>query len=196
MGVNSISFGPPHVRPLGYTCGEPNEIKKNTHPKNICLFSWAAGEDHPSMRDRWPDAATPTRTAVWSRMARGKKEEGRCFTCCRCTWPCSALLTACRGGRSPRRVCTARRHDHDDRHDHHRRRRRHRRAACPPRPCPAKRLHLHEARTRTRTRPGARGQNGHGSRACRPGPAQLLKNRATASTRRGANTRAPRGQYS
>ena len=31
-GVNSISFGPPRVCPMGRTCGEPNEIKKNTHP--------------------------------------------------------------------------------------------------------------------------------------------------------------------
>ena len=34
---------------MGRTCGEPNEIKKNTHPKNItALFFWpcyAAGTD-------------------------------------------------------------------------------------------------------------------------------------------------------
>ena len=35
MGVNSISSGPPHVCPMGRTCGEPDEIKKNTHPKFI-----------------------------------------------------------------------------------------------------------------------------------------------------------------
>ena len=37
MGVNSISFGPPHIRPMWAlsACGEPNEIKKNTHPKNL-----------------------------------------------------------------------------------------------------------------------------------------------------------------
>ena len=35
MAVNSISSGSPHVRctPMGRTCGEPDEIKKNTHPK-------------------------------------------------------------------------------------------------------------------------------------------------------------------
>ena len=33
MAVNPISFGSPHVRPMGRTCGEPDEIKKNTHPK-------------------------------------------------------------------------------------------------------------------------------------------------------------------
>ena len=35
MAVSSISSGSPHVRPMGRTCGEPDEIKKNTHPKNI-----------------------------------------------------------------------------------------------------------------------------------------------------------------
>ena len=37
MGVNSISSGSPHVRPTRAlsTCGEPDDIKKNTHPKNI-----------------------------------------------------------------------------------------------------------------------------------------------------------------
>ena len=37
MGVNPISLGSPHVRPVGVhrTCGEPNEIKVNTHPTNI-----------------------------------------------------------------------------------------------------------------------------------------------------------------
>ena len=33
MAVNSISSGSPHLRPMGRTCGEPGEIKKNTHPK-------------------------------------------------------------------------------------------------------------------------------------------------------------------
>ena len=39
MGVNSISPGSPHVRPMGVhrTCGArpPGEIKKKTHPKNM-----------------------------------------------------------------------------------------------------------------------------------------------------------------
>ena len=36
MGVNSISSGSPHVRPMGVhrTCGEPDEIKKHTHTRN------------------------------------------------------------------------------------------------------------------------------------------------------------------
>jgi len=36
--VNSISFGSAHVCFMGRTCGEPNEIKKNTHPKKLPLF--------------------------------------------------------------------------------------------------------------------------------------------------------------
>ena len=35
MGVNPISSGSPHVRPMGRTCGEPDEIKKHTHPKHF-----------------------------------------------------------------------------------------------------------------------------------------------------------------
>ena len=40
MGVNSIFFGPPHVRctPVGRTCGEPNEIKKIPTRKMLRLF--------------------------------------------------------------------------------------------------------------------------------------------------------------
>ena len=34
-GINPISSGSPRVRPMGRTCGEPDEIKKNTHPKYI-----------------------------------------------------------------------------------------------------------------------------------------------------------------
>ena len=37
MGVNSISLGLPHVRPMGLhrTCGGPGEIKKHPHPRNV-----------------------------------------------------------------------------------------------------------------------------------------------------------------
>ena len=38
MGVNSISFGPPHVRPMGRTCGEPDEIKYVPTRKMLPLF--------------------------------------------------------------------------------------------------------------------------------------------------------------
>ena len=51
--VNSISSGSPHVRPMGRTCGEPDEIKKNTRPKNIAtLFRdrvLAVGEPEPGV---------------------------------------------------------------------------------------------------------------------------------------------------
>ena len=43
MAVNSIPSGSPHVRctPMWAlsTCGEPGEIKKNSHPKNITALS-------------------------------------------------------------------------------------------------------------------------------------------------------------
>ena len=42
MAVNSISPGPPHVRcaPMWAlsTCGEPDEIKKNTHPRHTAAL--------------------------------------------------------------------------------------------------------------------------------------------------------------
>ena len=44
MAVNSISFGSPHVRPMGRTCGEPNEIKKYPPEKHYHSFS-CAGKD-------------------------------------------------------------------------------------------------------------------------------------------------------
>ena len=54
MGANSISFGSPHVRctPMGRTdtCGDPNEIKKNTHPKNITALFRAQGHIHFAQR--------------------------------------------------------------------------------------------------------------------------------------------------
>ena len=44
MGVNSIPFGSPRVRctPMGVhrTCGEPDEIKRNTHPKKHYRSFW------------------------------------------------------------------------------------------------------------------------------------------------------------
>ena len=46
MAVNPFSSGPPHVRPIGMhrTCGEPDETKKNTHPKNITALFRLQGE--------------------------------------------------------------------------------------------------------------------------------------------------------
>ena len=47
MGVNSISLDPPRVRTMGRTCGEPDESKKNTHPKSttalLCGQAWTRG---------------------------------------------------------------------------------------------------------------------------------------------------------
>ena len=51
MAVTSISSRSPHVRwtPMGCTCGEPDEIKKNTHPKNVtALFRDQARAPAPS----------------------------------------------------------------------------------------------------------------------------------------------------
>ena len=56
MGVNSISFGSPHVRYMGVhrTCGGPNEFKKNTHPKNMtALFGEQVARRRGAER-RWP----------------------------------------------------------------------------------------------------------------------------------------------
>ena len=44
MGVHSISSGSPHARPMWAlsTCGEPDELKKNTHPKILPVFFFRA----------------------------------------------------------------------------------------------------------------------------------------------------------
>ena len=54
-GINPISSGSPHVRPMGRTCGEPDEIKKNTHPKYFtALFRAAASfTNHSSLMVVW-----------------------------------------------------------------------------------------------------------------------------------------------
>ena len=48
MAANSIPPGSPHVRPMGVhrTGGEPDEIKKNTHPENntVLFREQASGE--------------------------------------------------------------------------------------------------------------------------------------------------------
>ena len=53
MAANPITSGSPHVRPMGRTCGEPDEIKKNTHPKYFTAL----------FREQAP--ASPTRTGSW-----------------------------------------------------------------------------------------------------------------------------------
>ena len=52
MVVNPISSGSPHVRPMGVhrTCGEPDELKRNTHPEN-CPALLRARHDHAN---NWP----------------------------------------------------------------------------------------------------------------------------------------------
>ena len=66
MAVNPISSGSPHVRPMGVhrTCGEPDEIKKNTHPKKItALFrEQATTRTRPGWQrtPRPPPTATPS----------------------------------------------------------------------------------------------------------------------------------------
>ena len=62
MGVNPISSGSPHVRPMGRTCGEPDEIKKNTHPKNITAL----------VRDQ---AQLPVATAQCSELRPAREKE-------------------------------------------------------------------------------------------------------------------------
>ncbi len=57
MGVNSTSFGSPRVRPMGVhrTCGEPNEIKKNAHPKDIAALvrEQELAAQHPRVPNLW-----------------------------------------------------------------------------------------------------------------------------------------------
>ncbi len=48
MAVNSISSGSPHVRPMGRTCGEPDEIKKNTHPKDVTALVREQADQTPA----------------------------------------------------------------------------------------------------------------------------------------------------
>ena len=43
MGVNSIAPGVARVRHMGCTCGEPGDIKKKTHPKNVTALFRAQG---------------------------------------------------------------------------------------------------------------------------------------------------------
>ena len=47
MGANPIPSGSPHVRctPIGRTCGEPDEIKKNTTRKTLLLLLWLGDPD-------------------------------------------------------------------------------------------------------------------------------------------------------
>ena len=81
-GVNPISSGPPHVRPMWAlsTCGEPDEIKKNTQPKNITLFStekfYALFGDLGPSSSR-PCSSSSTRTPSPRRRTWGRRRATR-----------------------------------------------------------------------------------------------------------------------
>ena len=72
MTVISISSGSPHVRctPMGVhrTCGEPDDIKKNTHPTNItALFQIAYMEPEPPLlQPPWMKSITASPRCVVS----------------------------------------------------------------------------------------------------------------------------------
>ena len=61
MAVNPIPFGSPHARTTGRTCGEPNEIKRNTHPKNTTALC-RDGSGKARAR-RWGSAWKPCTSA-------------------------------------------------------------------------------------------------------------------------------------
>jgi len=63
MGVNPISSGSPHVRPMGRTCGEPDEIKKNTHPKIFTALFGEQATTATTVADT-SDASTPAAVAT------------------------------------------------------------------------------------------------------------------------------------
>ena len=62
VGVNSISSGPPHARraPMGRTCGEPDEIKKTTHPEYITALFRAAAATRGTTGSGSAAAAAPS----------------------------------------------------------------------------------------------------------------------------------------
>ena len=62
VGVNPVSSGSPHVRPMGRTRGEPDEIKKNAHPKHFtALFREQGSRD--------ADFGVSIHGCVWPRAA-------------------------------------------------------------------------------------------------------------------------------
>jgi len=76
VGVDSISFGLPHVRPMWAlsTCGEPDEIKKNTHPKNITAQVREPRLEH-DFQSQLPRRAAPG--AARTSRGRGGEHAGR-----------------------------------------------------------------------------------------------------------------------
>jgi len=80
MAVNLISSGSPRVRPMGRTCGEPDETKKNTHPKDFTAFFREQARTtsrSPSSASRSSGSAGTASTA-----ARGSAPTGRPSTPC------------------------------------------------------------------------------------------------------------------
>ena len=82
-GVDSISSGSPHVRctPMWAlsTCGEPNGIKKNTHPKNVtALVRARAGTSaSPSSRTSWKGGVARSAAArPWTRSSAPSRRRG------------------------------------------------------------------------------------------------------------------------
>ena len=92
-GSGPVSSGSPHVRPMGVhrTCGEPNKIKKNTHPKGITALS----------REQVQLVIT-----MFHRQEGGKKKEGARG---------DAAVTATTYNRGD---CLAWAYQHDHGHDH------------------------------------------------------------------------------
>ena len=64
MAVNPISPGSPHVRPMGVhrTCGEADEIKKNTHPENVTALYHAEGQEEEQDHGQRQDVRVPRRS--------------------------------------------------------------------------------------------------------------------------------------
>ena len=68
MRVNSISFGSPHVRPMGRVRGEPSKFNGNTHPKNVTALFRDKGYRDPASLTRAPAGTTGQMAAMMARM--------------------------------------------------------------------------------------------------------------------------------
>jgi len=127
MGVNSISCGSPHVCPMGRTCGEPNEIKKNTHRKTSPLLSVSRWKHYWTQMFRVGAVIEPDQTCVPASLtqdasvtcAAGKYRvgayPGTCKGCDRATCPtgkrrsgtCSGTTNGFKCTTIPNIVCKA-----------------------------------------------------------------------------------------
>ena len=70
MAANPISSGSPHVRPMGRTCGEPDEIKKNTHPKYFTALFREQAAPRPRTATRRTSSTTTSRPSTGLRRRR------------------------------------------------------------------------------------------------------------------------------